>query len=424
MNNVPEFIELPSAVHPMVIDKPAIGIDLGMEYNLAGQYIRKDGKTFVKMLKIGGSQRFGLWSGFAFDGNIIHVGDAAKLHISIRKENKQAINGAFRVKELVGAQYDQTDQKSLMFPIIKDSLGRVSFPIKGHQELETVSPEDVNCIFITAILQTLDQHLGTINPHVVITQADHISTVDATLLYGVLKLRSTDIDRMIKDSQAAILAYGVTVENHSYLVFNYSHMECFCTLVINGKPVSSVRNKASGVVLDAIQKLPKKQATENLEKIKKTLISMFEIVFDKYKKEIDGIILAGDCQDRPIIKEVLKKVSKNTVVYDEIPPPFVFVVGATVFAAKRLQLEMQVDRPLNGIIQQMMNLNQEMGIHRNPLETLSAPPTYESIVSMNSVELPPPWSPSGPSDSPSSSSRRELVNEREVVNKEIEIFRF
>ena len=99
--NFPEFIELPSSIHPMVIDKPAIGIDLGMEYNWAGQYIRKDGKSYVKVLKIGGNERFGLWSGFAFEGNVIHVGEAAKLTIAIRKNNKEVINTLYNFNKFI-----------------------------------------------------------------------------------------------------------------------------------------------------------------------------------------------------------------------------------------------------------------------------------------------------------------------------------
>uniref|UniRef100_A0AC34RGI9 Uncharacterized protein n=1 Tax=Panagrolaimus sp. JU765 TaxID=591449 RepID=A0AC34RGI9_9BILA len=200
-----DLIELPTAIRPFSIDKPAIGISFGAENYWAGQFVKKDGRAFVRILKIGGEGRYPLWNGIAFDGKTIHIGEAAKLQIAVKMHKKEPINGAYRTKEFYGMNFDKVDRSSVPFPIVKDQFNRIAIPVKENNRTDLVSLEMINSVFIKSIISDLESLFDIRNPYVVATEPDHADVMDVALQYGILKIKNVNVDRLIFDSQAAVL---------------------------------------------------------------------------------------------------------------------------------------------------------------------------------------------------------------------------
>uniref|UniRef100_A0A914QP67 Uncharacterized protein n=1 Tax=Panagrolaimus davidi TaxID=227884 RepID=A0A914QP67_9BILA len=394
LNEQHQLIELSPNIPSYQIDssKNAIGIDLGTEYCYAGQYIHHDGKNYVKILKIGGNGRDKLWSGVAFEGKTIHVGEAAKYELSIRKQEKRPLNGAFRIREITGTKFEKVNKRSLDYNIACDEIGRIAIVITDADPTKngTLVPEEINNIFVQSIIQDLTTVYNFQPTNIIITQSDKMKEIDTVITYGIFKQANTNIDRVIKDCEAAICAYGLAVPLNNYIIFYFGEADSWATLVQNGRITSHVRNGICGLLMDTMNRqLKGKEFAEKSKKLANTLGEMIPILAKSCGNEVDGIILAGSDIHRPMIQGTVAPWRNKFIVYDSIPTEKVIVVGATVISAKRLHDQIQ-NNPLDGVIREMAQLSRNLSLYNRDTssEVFQPPPTYESIVNTNRERAP------------------------------------
>ena len=135
------------------------------------------------------------------------IGDSAKNQATLNPSNT-----IFDAKRLIGRKFDdptvQSDRKNWPFQFVNES-GRPKIRVQKKETLKTFTPEEISCMVLTKMKETVEAYLGQKVTDVVITVTAYFNdsqrqtTKDAGMIAGL------NVKRIINEPTAAALAYGL-----------------------------------------------------------------------------------------------------------------------------------------------------------------------------------------------------------------------